>query len=81
MMTPTFLSNKERNVSIGLSWFSYPYRGSTNYEHGGGDLGYRTMLNLIPDKKLGILILCNHNEVKIFDMRNWIRDVLLDAVK
>ena len=80
MMAPTFLSNKDRNVSIGLSWFSYPYRGSTNMEHGGSDLGYRTMLNLIPDKKLGILILCNHEDVKIFDMRNWIRDVLLDAM-
>ena len=81
MMTPTFLSNKERNVSIGLSWFSYPYRGSTNIEHGGGDLGYRTMLTLIPDKKLGIVLLCNHEDVKIFDMRNRIRDILLDAIK
>lgn len=81
MMTPTFLSNKERNVSIGLSWFSYPYRESTNIEHGGADLGYRTMLTLIPDKKLGIVILCNHEDVKIFDMRNRIRDILLDAIK
>jgi CubicO group peptidase (beta-lactamase class C family) len=81
MMTPTFLSNKDRNVSIGLSWFSYSYRGSTNLEHGGSDLGYRTMLSLIPDEKLGILILCNHNDVKIYDMRNWIRDILLDAMK
>jgi CubicO group peptidase (beta-lactamase class C family) len=81
MMTPTFLSNKERNVSVGLSWFSYPYRGSTNIEHGGGDLGYRSMLTLIPHKKLGIVLLCNHEDVKIFDMRNRIRDILLDALK
>lgn len=81
MMTPTFLSNKERGVSIGLSWFSYLYRGLIQIEHGGGDLGYRSMLNLIPEKKLGIVILCNHEDVKIFDMRNRIRDILLDAVK
>lgn len=81
MITPTFLVNKDRNTSIGLSWFSYPYRGSTNIEHGGGDLGYRTMLTLIPDKKLGIVLLCNHEEVRIFDMRNRIRDILLDAIK
>ena len=81
MMTPTFLTNKERNVSVCLSWFSYPYRGSTNMEHGGGDLGYRTMLNLIPDKKLGLLILCNYDDVEIYNIRNWIRDVLLDSIK
>lgn len=80
MMTPTFLTNKERNVSVGLSWFSYPYRGSTNIEHGGGDTGYRTMLTLIPDKQLGIVLLCNHEDVKIFNMRNRIRDILLDLL-
>jgi CubicO group peptidase (beta-lactamase class C family) len=80
MMTPTVLTNKERNVSVGLSWFSYPYRGSTNIEHGGSDTGYRTMLTLIPDKKLGIVLLCNHEEVKIFNMRNRIRDILLDVL-
>lgn len=67
-------------MSIGLSWFSYSYRGATNLEHGGGDLGYRTMLNLIPDKKLGIVILCNHDDVRIYDIRNWIRDVLIDVM-
>jgi CubicO group peptidase (beta-lactamase class C family) len=81
MMTPTFLSNKDRNVSVCLSWFSYPYRGSTNIEHGGGDLGYRTMLTLIPDRKLGIVLLCNRDGVRIYDIRNKIRDILLDAAK
>jgi CubicO group peptidase (beta-lactamase class C family) len=77
MMTPTFLAIKEHNVSIGLSWFSYPYRGSINVEHGGGDLGYRSMLTLIPEKKLGIVVLCNHEDVNINELRDWIRDVLL----
>ena len=81
MMTPTFLVNKDRNVSVGLCWFSYPYRGSTNVEHGGGDLGYRTMLTLIPGQKLGIVLLCNHEDVRIFDIRNRIRDILLGAIK
>ncbi|WP_205513046.1 serine hydrolase domain-containing protein [Longitalea arenae] len=81
MTTPTFISNKERNVSIGLSWFSYPYRNSTNIEHAGGDLGYRSLLTLIPDKKLGIVLLCNTDKVRIYDIRNGIRDILLDATK
>lgn len=81
MMTPTFLINKERNTSMCLSWFSYPYRGSTNIEHGGGDLGYRSMLTIIPGKKLGIVILCNTEDVRIYDLRNKVRDILLDGLK
>ena len=81
MMTPTFLTDKVRNVSVGLSWFSYPYRGLTNIEHGGSDLGYKSILTLIPGKKLGIVLLCNHEDVRIYDMRNRIRDILLDEMK
>ena len=77
MMTPTFTTNKERNISICLSWFTYPYKGLTNYEHGGGDDGYKSLLTLIPDKKIGIIILCNSEEIRIYDTRNKIRDILL----
>jgi hypothetical protein len=77
LMTPTFTTNKERNISICLSWFTYPYKGITNYEHGGGDDGYRSLLTLIPDKKIGIIILCNSEEIRIYDTRNKIRDILL----
>lgn len=77
MLSPTFTTNKERNISIGLSWFMYPYQGMTNYEHGGSDLGYRAMLNLIPDKKLGIILMCNLEGVRIHDARNRVRNILL----
>jgi len=77
MMTPTFTTNKERNISICLSWFTYPYKGSTYYEHGGGDDGYRSLLTLIPDKKIGIIILSNSEEIRMYDTRNKIRDILL----
>ena len=65
MMTPTFTSNSQRNVSIGLSWFMYPYKGLINYEHGGSDLGYKSMLTLIPGKKLGLIILCNIEGIRM----------------
>jgi CubicO group peptidase (beta-lactamase class C family) len=77
MMTPTFTTNKERKISIGLSWFMYPYQGTTNFEHGGSDLGYRSLLTMIPEKKIGIIILCNLEEIRIYDTRNKIRDILL----
>lgn len=77
MMTPTFTINKDRNISIGLSWFMYPYKGMTNYEHGGSDDGYRSLLTLIPEKKIGIVLLCNLEQIRMYDTRNKIRDILL----
>jgi CubicO group peptidase (beta-lactamase class C family) len=77
MMTPTFISNKDEHISIGLSWFMYPYKGMTNYEHGGSDDGYRSVLTLIPEKKIGIIILSNIQTIRMYDTRNKIRDMLL----
>ena len=80
MMTPTFVVNNDRKTSIGLSWFMYSYRGLMNYEHGGSDLGYKSMLTLIPEKKIGIIILCNLDEIRMYDTRNRIRDILLSEM-
>ena len=78
MTTPTFTTNKERNISIGLSWFTYPYRSTMNCEHGGSDGGYRSLLTLIPEKKIGIMILCNLESIRMYYTRNKIRDILLN---
>jgi len=80
MMTPTFVVNNDRQTSIGLSWFRYAYQGLINYEHGGSDLGYKSMLTLIPEKKIGIIILCNLDEIRMYDTRNRIRDILLSGM-
>ncbi len=77
MMAPTFTINKERKTSIGLSWFIYSYKGATNFEHGGSDDGYRSLLTLIPEKKIGIIILSNIETIRMYDTRNKIRDILL----
>ncbi|MBC7937262.1 MAG: beta-lactamase family protein [Rhizobacter sp.] len=77
MMTPTFITNKDHNISMGLSWFMYLYKGMTNYEHGGSDDGYRSLLTLIPEKKIGIVLLCNLEHIRMYDTRNKIRDILL----
>ncbi|MEE1963587.1 serine hydrolase [Allomuricauda taeanensis] len=77
MMTPTFTVNKDNGRKIVLGWFMYPYKGMTNYDHGGSDDGYRSLLTLIPGKKIGIIILCNLEDIKMYDIRNKIRDILL----
>jgi len=77
MMTPTFMINREFKRSMGLSWFMYPYQGVTIYEHGGSDLGYRSLLTLIPGKNIGIVLMSNLEETRLYDARNKIRDFLL----
>lgn len=81
MMNSTFTIDAAEKRAIGLSWFMYPYEGNINYEHGGSDLGYRSMLTLIPEKKLGIIILCNLNQMPIGNVRNKIRAILLNKYK
>ena len=46
----------------------------------GSDLGYKSMLTLIPEKKIGIIILCNLDAVRMYDTRNKIRDILLSRM-
>lgn len=77
LMTPSFTVNKDRGTSIGLSWFMYSYEGIMNYEHGGSDLGYKSMVTIIPEKKIGIVLLCNLEEIRMYDTRNKIREILL----
>jgi CubicO group peptidase (beta-lactamase class C family) len=81
MMSPTFTIDAAEKRAIGLSWFMYPYLGTLSYEHGGSDLGYRSMLTLIPAKKLGIIILCNLSQMPISNVRNTIREILLSKYK
>jgi CubicO group peptidase (beta-lactamase class C family) len=77
MMTPTFTIYPDQKTSIGLSWFMYPYKGLMNFTHDGGDVGYRSVLTLIPEKKLGIILLSNTQEIDIQYVHNKIRDMLL----
>ena len=81
MMTPSFTVNNANHTSIGLSWFMYPYQGMINYEHGGSDLGYKSMLTLIPEMKTGIVLLSNFEETRMYDVRNKVRDILLKKYK
>lgn len=77
MMSPTFTIDAGKNIAIGLSWFMYPYKGLMNYTHDGGDVGYRSVLTLIPEKKLGIIILSNTDTIQIQQVHDKVRDMLL----
>ncbi len=76
MFTPTFKTDRD-DEEIGLSWFLSTIKGIKHIEHFGGDTGYGSVLSLLPEKKLGIIVLFNSEEVERGDVRDLIRDVML----
>jgi CubicO group peptidase (beta-lactamase class C family) len=75
MFKPTFKTDRE-GEEIGLSWFLRTIKGIKHAEHFGGDTGYGSVLSLLPEKKMGIIILFNSEEVERGDVRDLIRDAL-----
>ncbi|WP_409290192.1 serine hydrolase domain-containing protein [Peribacillus sp. SCS-37] len=45
--------------SYGLAWFTDVYKGQRIVEHGGGQMGVRSLMTLVPDLNLGIVVLMN----------------------
>ncbi len=77
MFTPTFKTDEGDGREIGLSWFLSTIKGIKHIEHFGGDTGYGSVLSLLPEHKLGIIILFNSEEVERAEVRDLIRDILL----
>ncbi|MGD9723455.1 MAG: serine hydrolase [Pirellulales bacterium] len=46
-------------MAYGLGWFLHDYRGRKVVEHGGAIDGMRAQVALVPEEKLGVVILCN----------------------
>jgi len=52
---------KAHFLSYGLGWFLSDYRGRKVVEHGGAIDGMRALVAMMPEEKLGIVILTNMN--------------------
>jgi CubicO group peptidase (beta-lactamase class C family) len=48
-----------RFATYGLGWFVHDYRGATCVSHGGTLTGFRAQCMLVPEKKVGVFVLCN----------------------
>jgi len=48
-----------RFTSYGLGWFVHDYRGVTCLSHGGTLTGFRAQCMLVPEKNLGVFVMCN----------------------
>ncbi len=76
MITLT-IADRDQGIAVGLCCFIYTYNGLTMYAHEGGDLGYRSILGIVPEKKLGIVILSNTDEIDVPNIYFKICDMLL----
>jgi CubicO group peptidase (beta-lactamase class C family) len=54
-----FPKKATRFSSYGLGWFVHDYRGFDCVSHGGTLTGFRSQCMLIPEKKLGVFVVCN----------------------
>jgi CubicO group peptidase (beta-lactamase class C family) len=44
---------------VGISWFVDDYRGNKMISHRGGDIGFRTFLAMLPDRKIAVVWMTN----------------------
>ena len=63
--TPTFAElppiDEHSGYAHGLGWDSYHFAGHEIIEKGGAGAGMRSCVTLVPEKKLGIVVLANRN--------------------
>lgn len=54
-----FPAKAGRFTGYGLGWFVHDYRGFNCVSHGGTLTGFRAQCMLVPEKKVGVFVLCN----------------------
>lgn len=66
-------SKEEQVRAYGLGWYIQSYLGSLNVMHDGALDGYMSVVTLLPQKDIGIVILCNKN------LTAWPRLLVMEA--
>ncbi|RWY52452.1 serine hydrolase [Mucilaginibacter gilvus] len=64
--------NGETNYELyGLGWQIQDYSGHRIFMHSGGVNGYLTSVTLVPQDKLGIIVLTNSDQNEFYDALRW----------
>jgi CubicO group peptidase (beta-lactamase class C family) len=67
----------DENQSIGLSWFLARHRGSKVVYHGGGDVGFRSYILMLPEKSLAVIAASNFDGTPISGLAFGLIDIML----
>jgi CubicO group peptidase (beta-lactamase class C family) len=66
------------NIAYALAWFVQSYRGHRALHHGGDIDGFATMVSLLPDQRIGVVVLTNVDPTGLRDALPFvIYDILL----
>ena len=65
------LFNKGHFALYGLGWFLQEYNGRKIVQHTGGVNGFVTSVTLIPEEKLGIIVLTNTDANNFYEALKW----------
>jgi CubicO group peptidase (beta-lactamase class C family) len=63
--------------AYGLGWFVDRYRGFRRVHHGGTSLGYSNYIVLLPDERIGVVILSNRAVLLPVELSYYAADLLL----
>lgn len=77
MDTENDTAGRVQDVGMALSWFVQTYAGHRILQHGGGQIGYSTLVLLVPAQNLGITVLLNEH---YFDEHAFIARPLVTAI-
>ncbi|MEI5908567.1 serine hydrolase domain-containing protein [Bacillus spongiae] len=72
--------NDVTDNGYGLGWGSCQYKGLTLIEHGGGYTGVRTWVSMVPNEKVGIVVLSNYQESNAREIAMRGIDIFLDLL-
>ncbi|KML33485.1 serine hydrolase domain-containing protein [Rossellomorea marisflavi] len=64
--------------SYGLAWFTDNYKDMPIIEHGGGQMGVRSLMTMVPALQLGIVILMNTEGTLHYDLCEGIMDFYMN---
>ncbi|MHC4663105.1 MAG: serine hydrolase [Planctomycetota bacterium] len=69
--------NEENGEFAGMSWFISEYKGNRFIWHSGGDIGFITQCYMLPEKSLGVVVLCNCDYAPVAKIAQTTLDVML----
>lgn len=62
---------------IGLCWFMRNFKNAQTIWHSGGDTGFSTVIEMIPDHSMAVVVLCNLNPAPVDEIKSMALDILL----
>jgi CubicO group peptidase (beta-lactamase class C family) len=76
LWNPFIQLNEER--SIGLSWFIGTLGDQYRIFHGGADVGFRSMLMMLPDESIAVIVLANNERADPRIMVEQVLEIILE---